>query len=73
MSKCIATRTPFKSKVIWKGLTSRNISKYEHLKLKASHTKNGIFKRWGTKKATCFSIPKESAHGILIMERPYEN
>jgi hypothetical protein len=74
MSKCVATRIPFKSKVIWKGLTSKNISKYIPTpKIEGVSSKDGIFKRWGTKNTTCFSIPKEGAEGILTMERPYKN
>jgi len=74
MSKCVVSKTPFKSKIIWKGLTLRNISKYiPTRKIEGISSKDGIFKRRGTKSTTCFSIPKEGAHGILTMERPYKN
>jgi hypothetical protein len=46
MSKCVAMRTPFKSKVIWKGLNTRNISKYVPTpKIEGISSKDGIFKR----------------------------
>jgi hypothetical protein len=62
MSKCVTTRTSFKSKVIWKELISRNISKYiPTLEIEGISSKDGKFKRWGAKNATCFSIPKEGA------------
>ncbi len=78
-SKCVATKTPFKSKIKWKEhtlgegkqSTSKSIPRLELIEgISSTYT---ISRRWKIKKSTSSIIPKEGTHNIPTMETPYKN
>ncbi len=52
--------------------TPLGANQIQNLQLKTS-PQYGIFKGWKTKNSRSFITPKEFAHNILAMERPYKN
>ncbi len=78
-SKCVATKTPFKSKIKWKELTfgegKQSVgTSMPRLELVAgiSSTYN-IFRRWKIKNSASSIIPKEGTNNIWTMQTPYKN
>jgi len=74
--KCVATKTPFKSKIKWKEFTfgegKQSIDKsIPRLQLvEGISSIYNIFQRWKIKNSTSSIIPKEGTHNIRTMETP---